>query len=63
MRGLIVLPTYNEAENIKKALDNLMNYENIDILVIDDNSQDGTAEIVKTYPEFNNKVFFDTTSI
>lgn len=57
MKGLVILPTYNEAENIKKVLDSLMNYENIHVLVVDDNSQDGTSEIVKTYPEFDNKVF------
>ena len=49
---LVVLPTYNEADNIEpmvgaifKVAARLPNYE-IDILVVDDNSPDGTAERV-----------------
>lgn len=44
---LVVIPTYNEKENIKKLLDEdfLLN-PNIEILVVDDNSPDGTGKIV-----------------
>ncbi|MEZ0323491.1 MAG: polyprenol monophosphomannose synthase [Hydrogenothermaceae bacterium] len=48
-KSLIVLPTYNEADNINKVLENLLNFNFIDILVVDDNSTDGTAEIVKDW--------------
>lgn len=54
-RVVIVMPTYNEAANIGKMIDELFEkyfpqIKNADIhlLVVDDNSPDGTGEIVKT---------------
>jgi dolichol-phosphate mannosyltransferase len=44
--SLVVIPTYNEAESIPKILDGLRNLD-VDVLVIDDGSPDGTAEIVR----------------
>lgn len=47
---LVILPAYNEEENIGALLDKLITYEKkdmYDILVIDDGSKDRTAEIVK----------------
>lgn len=50
-KTLIVIPTYNEAENIVKLINEIfsLNVENnqLDILVIDDNSKDGTSKLVK----------------
>lgn len=50
-KALIVIPTYNEAENIVKLINEIfsLNFEgvNISVLVIDDNSHDGTANLVK----------------
>lgn len=50
-KALIIIPTYNEAENIVNIINELMaiNYEGviIEILVVDDNSTDGTAQLVK----------------
>ncbi len=43
--SLVVVPTYNEAENIQRLLQELSKLD-LDILVIDDNSPDGTAKIV-----------------
>lgn len=46
---LVIIPTYNESKNISKLLDKLMSVEpRVDILIIDDNSPDGTAEYVRT---------------
>ena len=49
MRLRILIPTFNEAENIKHLLTQLINLKidgvEIDILVIDDGSPDGTAEL------------------
>ena len=43
---LLVLPTYNEAENIRPMVKRLLNLEIvIDVLVVDDNSPDGTGDI------------------
>jgi len=56
MESVIVLPTYNERENIPAVLDKLTKYD-IKILVVDDNSPDGTGRFVKEYREKNPKVF------
>jgi dolichol-phosphate mannosyltransferase len=45
---LVVIPTYNEKENISNILHAIYNLnENFHVLVIDDGSPDGTAQIVK----------------
>lgn len=50
--GLIIIPTYNEKENIHKVLKRVFALpEEFDVLVIDDNSPDGTASIVKSLLE------------
>lgn len=47
---LIVLPTYNEAENIQQLLPRIFKYvPDISVLVVDDGSPDGTAEIAKSF--------------
>ena len=46
---LVVIPTYNEKENIEKITRKVFSLEgNFHILVVDDGSPDGTADIVKT---------------
>ena len=48
MRTLVVLPTYEEAENIAEVLRRLRAAApSVDILVVDDSSPDGTADIAK----------------
>lgn len=45
---LVVIPTYNEAENIPKLIPAVLQQApNLDVLVVDDNSPDGTAALVK----------------
>jgi dolichol-phosphate mannosyltransferase len=46
---LVIIPTFNEAENIGRLLDEILDlyHSTVDILVIDDNSPDGTADIVR----------------
>jgi dolichol-phosphate mannosyltransferase len=44
----VILPTYGEADNIAKLIDDIENLRlDVSILVIDDSSPDGTAEIVQ----------------
>ena len=47
MKALIIIPTYNERDNIKPLIAEIEKYTNCDILVMDDNSPDKTAELVK----------------
>ena len=45
-RTLIVTPTYNERENINRFVDSVrLALPSADILVVDDNSPDGTGEL------------------
>ena len=43
---LVIIPTYNEVENIQKVIDLTLKYKAYDILVVDDSSPDGTADLV-----------------
>lgn len=47
-KSLVIIPTFNEIENIEKIITDTKSVQNdIHILVVDDNSPDGTAEKVK----------------
>ena len=58
---LIIIPTYNEKENIKNIiLAALKQSDNFSVLVVDDGSPDGTADIVKSLiPDFNTRLFIE----
>jgi dolichol-phosphate mannosyltransferase len=62
--SLIIIPTYNEKENIGKMLDVLMALSfSFDVLIIDDNSKDGTAGIVKDYiKQFPDRIYIEERS-
>ena len=46
--ALVIIPTYNEIENIEKMIDTVMALpDGFDLLVIDDGSPDGTADAVR----------------
>lgn len=54
----ILVPARNEAENIKRCLISLskQDYPNIEILVLDDNSNDGTSLVVEKFTEKDSRV-------
>ena len=57
MRTLVIIPTYNEIENIETVLTEVLSLSpDIDILVIDDNSADGTGEYVDEFSEKEKRV-------
>lgn len=57
MKSIVIIPTYNERINIERLLhDILESYEDLEILVVDDNSPDGTGEYVQTVSESNKRV-------
>lgn len=46
--SLIIIPTYNERENVAEVIQRVLTVvENLDVLVIDDNSPDGTGDLVE----------------
>ena len=56
MKRLVIIPTYNECENVARMTDKVMSLSgDFDLLFVDDGSPDGTANIVrekqKTYGE------------
>lgn len=54
---LVVIPTYNEAEAISGVLDDTLKSESgIEILVVDDASPDGTADLVRRHPAFGQRL-------
>jgi dolichol-phosphate mannosyltransferase len=57
--SLVIIPTYNEKENIKSIIVAVFSLrKDFDILIIDDNSPDGTADIVKELmKEFRGRLF------
>lgn len=61
MEKLVVIPTYNEKENISNILHAIFNLnENFHVLVIDDGSPDGTAQIVKDLQsKFHTQLFIE----
>lgn len=59
--SLVIIPTYNEKENIENIIRFVMNLDKkFDVLIIEDNSPDGTAEIVKSLmKEFPDRLFIE----
>jgi len=46
-RGAVVVPTYNEAENIERLISQILALDlDLQVIVVDDNSPDGTGQIV-----------------
>jgi dolichol-phosphate mannosyltransferase len=55
---LIIIPTYNEIENIEKLIKEIYAIDSaIDILIVDDNSPDGTGKQVKKLKDQYNNLF------
>ena len=61
MEKLVIIPTYNEKENINNILHAIFNLnDGFHVLVIDDGSPDGTAQIVlELIPKFSGKIFIE----
>jgi dolichol-phosphate mannosyltransferase len=61
MKNLVIIPTYNEKENIGSLLKEIFSLgrEDVNVLVVDDNSPDGTGAIVESLMdgEYTNKLF------
>ena len=48
-KAVVIVPTYNEKENIKGFIEGVLELNpDLDVLVVDDNSPDGTAQVVES---------------
>lgn len=55
---LVVIPSYNEKENIGSLAEKILEIDPmIDVLVVDDNSPDGTANVVRKTTGFDKRLF------
>jgi dolichol-phosphate mannosyltransferase len=55
--ALVVVPTYNEEDNIREIIDAVLNVsDNLGILIVDDNSPDGTGDIAEEISEGNDRI-------
>ena len=59
MKTLVIIPTYNEKENIENIIRTIFSIDSqYHLLIIDDGSPDGTAKIIKKLQSaFNNQLF------
>lgn len=56
-QSLVIIPTYNEIDNIERMLTTLTElYPDLSILIIEDGSPDGTADVVKKFMQQNEKI-------
>ncbi|MCX6247497.1 MAG: polyprenol monophosphomannose synthase [Bacteroidetes bacterium] len=59
--SLVIIPTYKEKENIERIIRKVFSLEKeFHILIVEDNSPDGTADIIRSLmPEFPGKLFME----
>ena len=58
-KKIVIIPTYNEKENVEKMIRKVFSLEgDFNLLIVDDGSPDGTADIVKRLQgEFSDRLF------
>jgi dolichol-phosphate mannosyltransferase len=54
--AVVIIPTYNECENIPILLPRVLEYADLSVLVVDDGSPDGTGDLVAAQAEHNERV-------
>jgi dolichol-phosphate mannosyltransferase len=61
LKGLVIIPTYNESENIERIINIILAVSSqLEVLVIDDNSPDNTAQIVRKLGSRNKRIHLKT---
>ncbi len=56
-QAILIIPTYNEIDNISKMLTTIDRlYPDLNVLIIDDGSPDGTAQVVKDFQQDHSKI-------
>lgn len=57
MKSLVVIPTYNERENVRELIPEILELEKeFHVLVVDDNSPDGTGKVARGFAEEDGRV-------
>jgi dolichol-phosphate mannosyltransferase len=57
-RALVVIPTYNEADNVERLIQRILKLgETYSVLIVDDNSPDGTAGVVRRLQRDHDRLF------
>ena len=60
MNKIVIIPTYNERENVEAIIDAVFQlHQNFHVLVIDDSSPDGTADLVRTIQDRYKGLFLE----
>ena len=61
MKIAIVIPTYNEKNNIGELIENIFSIKlDFDLFIVDDNSPDGTGELVEEFSKNNSRIHLIT---
>lgn len=56
-KSLVIIPTYNEMENIPKLIPIVLSqHDSLEILIVDDNSPDGTAKYIEELKQSNSRI-------
>jgi apolipoprotein N-acyltransferase len=61
-RTAVILPTYDERDTIEDVLDRVLAATDVDVLVVDDSSPDGTGDVVRRYTERRPRVALEERS-
>ena len=57
MKPFVIIPTYNEAKNLERLVANILElHPEFNIIVVDDNSPDGTGVIADTLSEGDSRM-------
>ncbi len=59
MKVLVIIPTYNESQNIARLLKMIfaLEIQGLDVLIVDDNSPDGTAQIITDMQKSESRLY------
>lgn len=56
-KALVIIPTYNEIQNAERIITEVLQQtEMVEVLIVDDNSPDGTADVVKKMMATNTRI-------
>lgn len=64
-KTIVIIPTFNEAENIRKLIPEIIKKTNsdVDILIVDDNSPDKTSDVVRDFQKEHTNIFLMTRPV